>query len=184
MTVATRKKYTYSDFLKFPDDGNRHEILDGEWFMTPPPTPDHQRVVSNLLRLLGTHVRSRRLGEVFPSPIGVRLSAHDVVQPEVLFVSRARRSIERRDGFHGAPDLVVEVTSPSTAGIDRGPKSDLYRRSGVREYWMVDPFARTVEVRDFGRSRRTSVFQEGQSIGSALLPGLSLAVHELFRGLR
>lgn len=184
MAVATRRKCTYADFLKFPEDGNRHEVIGGEWFMTPPPTTDHQLVAGKIFRLLGNHAETRSLGIVLASPVGVMLSPHDVVQPDVLFIAARRASIRKKDCVRGAPDLVVEVTSPSTAGLDHGRKSELYGRSGVREYWIVDPFARTVEVRDFGRVRRTSVFQEGQAFSSALLPGLDLRVSEIFKPLR
>ncbi len=182
-TVAARR-LGYADFLKFPEDGNRHEVIGGEWFMTPPPPTDHQLVVNQIAFTITTHSRARRLGLVLTSPVGVMLSPHDVVQPDVLFIASRRASIRKKDCVRGAPDLVVEVASPSTAGADRGRKSDLYKLSGVREYWIVDPFARTVEVRDFGRVRRTCVFQEGQSFSSALLPGLVLEVSEIFSPLR
>ncbi len=184
MAAAIRKKYSYADFLKFPDDGNRHEIVEGEWIMTPPPTFNHQKVVANLLLILGSHVRSRKLGDVLASPIGVELSRHDVVQPDVLFLSGRRSSIAKTDGLHGAPDLVVEVLSPSTAGIDRLRKYRAYERAGVREYWIVDPPSLSVEVVEFGRARRTRVFKEGQYFESAILPGLTVKLDEIFSRLR
>jgi Uma2 family endonuclease len=184
MVTAAVRRLGYADFLKFPEDGNRHEIVRGELFMTPPPTTDHQLVVNQIAFAITAHSRTRSLGLVLTAPVAVALSPHDVVQPDVLFIAARRASIRRKDRVRGAPDLVVEVSSPSTAGADRGPKSDLYRLSGVREYWIVDPFVRTVEVRDFGRVRRTCVFQEGQSFTSALLPGLALKVSEIFSSLR
>ncbi len=182
--AKSRKRYSYADFLKFPDDGNRHEIVEGEWIMTPPPTFNHQRVVANILHILESHVRSRNLGDVLASPVGVELSRHDVVQPDVLFLSGRRSSVARADGLHGAPDLVVEVLSPSTAGIDRLRKHRAYERAGVREYWIVDPQSLSVEVVEFGRARRTRVLKEGQSFESAVLPGLTVKLADIFSRLR
>jgi Uma2 family endonuclease len=184
MAAVAIQRLGYADFLKFPEDGNRHEIARGKWFQTPPPTTDHQLVVNQIAFTITAHAKAGSLGLVLTSPVAVALSPHDVVQPDVLFIPSRRASIRKKDCVRGAPDLVVEVSSPSTAGADRGPKSDLYRLSGVREYWIVDPFARTVEIRDFGRVRRTCVFQEGQSFTSVLLPGLVLKVSEIFSPLR
>src|SRR5437016_5346149 len=157
------KKLGYAEFLKFPDDGNRHEIIEGEWFMTPPPNLGHQGTVGNADRLLGNHIEKKDLGWLFVAPAAVFLGKHDIVEPDLFFVAKERRSILRKDGVHGAPDLVIEVLSPSTAMYDRNEKLALYQRSGVREYWLIDPSERTVEIREFGRVRRMRAYKEGQS---------------------
>jgi Uma2 family endonuclease len=177
---AAVKKLSWADFLRFPDDGNRHEVIEGEEFMTPPPTPSHQRTVVNLVRRVADHAEAHRAGVVYASPIGVFLGRHHAVQPDVLFVAKERLSIVKEDGIHGAPDLVIEVLSPSTADHDRREKLDLYRRAGVREYWLVDPASKTVEIREFGSPRRTRVYKAGQSFTSTLLPGLTIRVAGLF----
>lgn len=184
MAVAARKRYTYSDFLRFPDDGNRHEILDGQWIMTPPPTTDHQRIIINLIDILSPRIRARKLGLLLPSPVGVVLSQTRIVQPDLLFVAKTRESIVRKDAVHGAPDLLIEVLSPSTASLDRGRKPKAYEDTGVREYWIVDRDARTVEVHGFGRSPKLRVLQTGQSFESDVLTGLTVRVNEVFRGVR
>ncbi len=184
MSFAARKRYTYADFLRFPDDGNRHEILDGQWIMTPPPTTDHQRIIMNLIEIMSAHIRRRKLGLLLASPVGVVLGQTRVVQPDLLFVAKSRQSIVRRDAVHGAPDLLIEVLSPSTASLDRGRKLKTYEDSGVHEYWIVDRDARTVEVHGFGRSPRLRVLQTGQAFESDVLLGLAVRVTEVFRGLK
>ncbi|HXG60976.1 MAG TPA: Uma2 family endonuclease [Planctomycetota bacterium] len=184
MSVAARKRYSSADLWKFPEDGNRHEIIRGEWIMTPPPNVPHQTVVLNIQVLLANHVRPRRLGRVLGAPVAVILSEKDAVQPDVLFVSRERAARVRKDAVRGAPDLVVEVLSPSTAAVDRGRKLALYDKAGVREYWIVDPADRTVEIHQFLPTRRLRVFQKGQSFEPSVLPGLSVKVSEIFDSLR
>jgi len=130
---------TYRDLWHTPDDGNRWEIIGGEVFVTPAPFVPHQQVVFNLASLLRAHARTHRLGQVLIAPVAVVLERPSGVQPDVMFVSRARRGIIQEKGIFGAPDLIVEVTSPSTAARDRGMKLDLYARVGVRCYWLVDP---------------------------------------------
>jgi Uma2 family endonuclease len=179
MTTAVRK-LTYEDFSRIPDDGFRHEIIEGEEFMTPAPVPDHQRVLIRLVRRLAGYVEDRNLGQVFMAPTDVVLSEHDIVEPDLLFIASHRLSIVGSRNIQGAPDLGVEVTSPSTAALDRGPKLELYRRSGIREYWIVDPALRTVEIHEFGSPRRTRVYREDQSFASEILPGLTVRVADFF----
>ena len=179
MAIAA-KKLTYADYEKIPPDGFRHEIIEGEEFMTPSPNLDHQAVVGNIFRIVANHVLSLKLGRVFVAPTDVLLSEHDMVEPDVVFVAEKNLSILKEKNIQGPPDLVVEVLSPSTAAQDRGPKLGLYDRAGVREYWIVDLSGRTVEVREFGSPRRTRVYQEGQSFETAILPGLVVRVDDLF----
>ncbi len=179
MVIAARK-LTYADYEKIPPDGHRHEIIEGEEFMTPAPSPDHQGVIFNLVRVLGNHVVARGLGRLFTAPTDVVLSDHDIVQPDVFFIARGRTSIVGPRNIQGPPDLSIEVSSPSTSALDRGPKRTLYERSGVREYWVLDLPARSIEIHEFGNPRRVRIYQEGQSFESALLPGLTVRVEELF----
>src|SRR5579883_3247671 len=174
------RKLTYADYEKIPADGFRHEIIGGDEFMTPAPNLDHQRVVVKLTTLLESQVAGKNLGRVFVAPTDVVLSAHDIVEPDVVFVSEKRLSILAEKNIQGAPDLVIEVLSPSTQAEDRGPKLALYERSGVAEYWIVDPSSKTVEIREFGTMRRTRVYKEGQSFESAVLAGLTIRLSEVF----
>jgi len=180
MATTVRKKLTYADYLKIPEDGNRHEIIDGEWFKTPAPGLGHQRVVNKLNTLVYAFVEAGNLGRVYVAPTEVVLSPMDVVQPDVIFISTERASKEKTANIDGAPDLVIEVMSPSTAERDRREKSEAYERRGVAEYWLVDIDARLFEIREFGAIRRTRVYKAGQSFGSGLLPGLKVVVDEIF----
>ncbi len=178
--MTTARKLTYADYEKIPADGFRHEIIEGEEFRTPAPNPDHQTIVLCIAALLRSHVLLKNLGRVFVAPTDVVLSPHDIVEPDLFFIAREHLSIIGPNNIQGAPDLAVEVLSPSTAGQDRGAKAGLYERGGVREYWIVDGASRTVEVREFGSPRRTRAYREGQSFESDLFPGLRMSLEDIF----
>lgn len=142
---------TWDDVQQLPDDGNRYEAIEGALYMTLAPSVRHQtismRLVHELLRLLVEPGH----GRLWHAPLGVRFPAtQEGVQPDIVFVSNERRSIVAPDEIKGAPDLVVEILSPSTAVRDRDLKRRLYQRQGVAEYWIVDPDAAAVDVWRFG----------------------------------
>lgn len=174
------KKLTYSDYEKIPEDGFRHEIIEGEEFMTPAPEIPHQQVVVHLVGILDTHVRKSRSGEVLAAPTDVVLTAEDIVQPDVLFVSAKHRDRITQKNIQGAPDLVIEVLSPSTASVDRGRKLTLYERAGVAEYWIADPATRTMEIHEFGSPRRTRIYKDDQTFETSILPGLNVRLADIF----
>lgn len=178
--ATTTRKLTYADYEKIPADGFRHEIVEGEEYMTPAPNPDHQTVVLKVARRLSDHAEAHHLGRVFVAPTDVVLSKHSIVEPDVFFVSQDRTGMIGAKNIRGAPDLVVEASSPSTSAFDRGAKRDLYAKSGVREYWIIDLAAQTVELQEFGSPRRVRIYKEGQSFESALLPGLTVRVDDVF----
>lgn len=180
MREATIKKLTYRDYAKIPDDGQRYQVIEGELFMTPVPEVRHQRVSRKLLVLLTTHVEKHALGEVLVAPIDVLLSKHDIVQPDIVFVSTARAKIITKKNLRGAPDLLIEILSPSTASIDRHRKLRLYERAGVKEYWIVDPGAQTVEIHEFRSPRKTRVYDGDRSFQSELVPGLTVRLRDIF----
>lgn len=132
-------KLTYQDYCALPDDGRRYEILDGDLYMSPAPFVFHQRLVLRLATVLKTHVEAQDLGEVFIPPIDVILSKHNVVQPDVVFVSQSRREIVGEKNINGAPDLLVEVLSSSSVERDTRDKRNIYARCGVDHYWLIDP---------------------------------------------
>jgi Uma2 family endonuclease len=177
---------SYADYALIPDDGRRHEVLDGEHVMSPAPRTRHQRLVGDLFYALRRHVRRNGLGEVFVAPFDVLLSAHDIVQPDLLFVADHRLGIVDEDNCKGAPDLVVEVLSPATRRRDLVDKRLLYDRAGVAEYWAVDPEAETVQVFRQGADGLTRVAERAAAHGAALttdlLPGLALPLSDLFAG--
>ncbi len=142
---------TWQDVQQLPDDGHRHEAIEGELYVTPAPTPRHQDIVLRLaLRLHAALVDSGR-GRLWVAPVGVEFpDTEEGVQPDIVFVSSAGLAIISDAAIRGAPDLVVEVISPTTAHRDRGVKRKLYERQGVKQYWIVDPEAESVEVWTLG----------------------------------
>jgi Uma2 family endonuclease len=175
---------TYEDYLLFPDDGKRHEVIDGDHYVTPAPKTKHQKVSFNLTVAMGSFVKQRGLGLVLAAPSDVILSDENVVQPDLLFVSTARASIVTEDNIHGAPDLVVEIISETTRKKDEVTKRKLYERFGVQEYWVVDPELETVKIfrrAQQGYSRAVELSKEANDIlTTELLAGLNLALTEIF----
>ncbi len=145
MIDVLTKLVTYDDYRELPDDGNQYQIIGGELFMTAAPFTRHQRTVRNIFRVLDSYVSENDLGEVYFAPFDVILSMTDVVQPDVLFISREQLNIITQKNIVAAPDLVVEVLSDSTAQIDRNQKKELYAKHGVKEYWIADPHKQTME---------------------------------------
>lgn len=142
--VAEPIRLNYHDFCALPDDGKRYEILDGDLYMSPSPRTVHQRVLVRLGRLLSDHVDGKRLGEVFFAPFDVILSDNDIVEPDLIFVTDANRSIITEDNIRGAPDLLIEVLSRTRPELDTRDKRAIYARCGVPFYWIVDPHKRRV----------------------------------------
>jgi Uma2 family endonuclease len=186
MTVHSAPgKMTYQDLLRLPEDRLRHELIEGEHIVSPSPTMRHQDVAFNLAFAIASFIRPRALGKVFMAPLDVLFSQLDVVEPDVLYVSKdnAHRLQERY--VEGAPDLAVEVLSPSSARIDRVEKLHLYEKHGVREYWLVDPAADTLEVYRLTAGGRlalevTLAYAAGDVLETPLLAGLRIESSEIF----
>ncbi|MFN7813048.1 MAG: Uma2 family endonuclease [Planctomycetia bacterium] len=134
-----RAKLGYSEYCCFPDDGRRHEIIDGDHYMTPAPSTAHQTVSKRLQHQLYTQIELAGLGLVFNAPVDVQLTDHDIVQPDLVVVLAARTRMITPTKINGVPDLIVEILSPSTAANDTSLKKQLYARTGVGEYWIADP---------------------------------------------
>ena len=179
-TVA--RLLTYEDLLETPDDGQHYQIIGGQLIVTPMPVPVHQEVCGRLGYAFYDFVVPQGLGKVYPSPPDVRLSPHDIVVPDSIYISAARRAIVESKLIDGALDLLVDVLSPSTRRLDLGDKADLYARSGVREYWWVDPSARSNSVRVFETGEETTVLGTGVA-RSTILPGFEVDVEALFSNL-
>jgi len=147
MPTATteKKKYTYADYLKTPDD-ERYELIEGELLMTPSPVTRHQRISRKIEFMLEKYITESDLGEVFDAPFDVYLDAENVVQPDLLFVLKERMDIIGEKNIQGAPDLVIEIISESTAYRDLVQKKKLYARFGVKEYWIVIPEELSVDL--------------------------------------
>ncbi len=181
VTASPVLKHTYADYCLTPDD-ERYELLDGELVLSPSPNRSHQRIDAKLGWRLAQFVEEMDLGEVFSAPFDVVLSDTNVVQPDLLFVTNEHTYIITPDNVQGAPDLVVEILSPSTAERDRRFKRALYARYGVGEYWLVDPDDRTVTVLllDDGNFAEMAVYGAGETLTSPTLPGFTANLDDLF----
>ena len=178
-------KLTYDDFLLFPDDGKRHELIDGEHYVTPAPNLSHQTIIGNLHFLIRQHLEANPAGRVLFSPFDVIFSRFDVVEPDLLYVSKARDAVLQEHGATGAPDLVVEVASKSTRKRDQTIKYRLYERMDVLEYWMIDRKAAIVRVyRKHGdRFAAAIAFSPecGDVLTTPIFPGLQLRLADIFK---
>lgn len=180
-------RLTYDDFVLFPDDGKRHEIIDGEHHVTPSPNLRHQDLVGRLHVEIAVYLRSHpTAGRVFLSPLDVVLSHYDVVEPDLLFVAGDQTDIMTEKNIQGPPALVVEVLSKSSRKRDAQTKRRLFERTGVREYWLVDPELDAVQVfRPSLEGKLTRVAElsaeDADTLTTPLLPGCAIALRELFR---
>jgi len=177
---------TYEDLCRQRDDGNRYELIDGELVMMAGPSPKHQFASLELAFVFRRAVFERGLGFVFHAPLDVRLPPANYVQPDVLVVLRARAHIIGPALIDGAPDIVAEITSASSATLDRTRKLALYARAGVREYWLVELQARRVVVyadAEEDRYRRVDAFAGDDTARSTVVPGLEVTTSALFSGL-
>jgi Uma2 family endonuclease len=180
-------KLTYDDYVQFPEDGQRHELIDGEHFVTLTPNRKHQSISVNLTGMIWSYLQQHPVGRIFAAPFDVILSNFDVVEPDLLYLSRQRLAeIETSPWVRGAPNLVVEIGSPSTRKRDATIKRRLYERFGVEEYWIVDPELDTIQVyrRTNDRYKRTAelTLEQGDVLTTPLLPGLDLPLSKVFEG--
>lgn len=180
----TMDYFTYADYLKLPEEpGFRFEVLEGCLLKEPSPSVKHQRVS----RALGYHLKTYfdthdPPGEIFFAPLDVTLSHSNVLQPDILFVSSLRKGIIGKERVDGAPDLVVEIMSPSNRRKDRLCKMDIYRKAGVLHYWLVDPEENTLEAFALkgGYYSLVAAAGPGDTFYHPVFPGLSLDPGELF----
>jgi Uma2 family endonuclease len=180
-TATIKKKYTYEDYLKTPDN-ERYELIEGDLLMTPSPKTVHQRIAGKLDYALRKHVIEHGLGEVFFAPFDVYLDADNVVQPDLLFVAKGRLNVIGEDNIQGAPDLVVEILSESSAYRDTIQKKMLYARFGVKEYWIVAPKEAMIEVYALKNKEYTlaGTFLKAQPLVSGVLADFRLDLAEIF----
>jgi len=178
--------WTYEDYARLPDDGRRYEVIRGHLYVTPSPNFEHQYFVVQFCRLLGNYGAETGLGFALPAPFDVLLpdGIATPVQPDVVFFRQGNQPRLGDKNFQGVPDLVVEVTSPSTRKRDRTVKLEAYRDAGVPEYWRADPRGRTVTVLALSEERQRYVelasHGPGDVIRSSILPGLAIPVDALY----
>ena len=174
--------WTYDDYAALHDDGNRYEIVNGVLIMTPAPSPEHQDIVGEIFSALRTHIKLAGLGRVFTGPIDVDLGPKNVYQPDVVVVLNEHLNRVQEKKIVGAPDLVVEVASQSTAAFDRLVKYEVYARAGIAEYWIVKTASRTVEVLalENGEYRSPGLFRGEQTLPSRIVANLPVGVERFF----
>ncbi len=179
MSIST--KFTHADLLSCPEDNKRREIIEGELFVTPAPRVPHQTILLNLTVATQNYLGQHPVGRLLMSPMDVIFGDFDVLQPDLLFVLNEHKEI-LKDWVRGAPDLVVEILSPTTEARDRGVKLKAYARFGVQEYWIVDPDARAIEIYRLAKKsyKLVQTCRDTESLTSALLPGFSSPLASIF----
>jgi Uma2 family endonuclease len=182
-------QWTYDDFLRLPDDGRRYEIIEGVLYVTNAPSYEHQFTVTEIVRQLANFVIERSLGVVLAAPFEVHLPGGIAkpVQPDVLYITAERQPHPGDQVFEGAPDLIVEVLSPSSVRVDQFIKFGIYEQAKVREYWLVDPKTRSIEVytlpADGTEYTLLGQYGPGEKLRSSVLAGLEIVVDGLFTPL-
>ncbi|MFQ3607264.1 MAG: Uma2 family endonuclease [Chloroherpetonaceae bacterium] len=181
MLTAEKQKATYDDYALLPE-GAKYQLIDGEIIEMPTPIVAHQNAVLNLGAILREIVMKKKLGRILIAPMDVFLDPYNTFQPDVMFISNERLSIIGTDIVRGAPDLVVEVLSPSTAYYDLRKKMPIYFKYGVKECWIIDVSERAVEryALNDGEPARLSKSTKSERITTPILPDLNLSVEEIF----
>jgi Uma2 family endonuclease len=175
-------RWTYKDYAAIPEDGHRYEVVNGVLYKLPSPNVWHQNIVLEIATHLRNAVFTHKLGRVFVAPLDVELSYGNVVQPDVFVLLNKHLDRIKTNRIIGAPDLIVEVASPSTARHDLRAKLDAYTSAGVPEYWVVNPEAQTVELLVLENRVYTSlgVFKGQAALPSRVLVDLSVDVEQFF----
>lgn len=182
-----KKVLTYREFkeMEFDDnDTSWYEIINGELVRKQAPTTDYQSIAFETVLKLGNFVKSNRSGKVLFAPLDVVFEDENMFHPDILFIKKERLFIvdEKEKVVMGAPDLVVEILSKSTAVDDKGDKKDVYERFGVREYWLVDPVKKSFEIYSLinDRFKLTSYLEDDGILKSNLLEGFEMDIEQLF----
>lgn len=183
MSAETQTKLTYEDYLSIPDDGRRHEIIDGEHYVNPSPAPRHQIIAFNIELRMGMFLLKNPIGQMMHAPLDIVLTDTDIVQPDIIYISRERLKLIGPKNIGGTPELVVEILSTNRR-YDEITKKRLYERTGVREYWIVDPELDTIKV--YRRSGNAFVrvaelsAENDDVLTTPLLSGFELKLVEVF----
>lgn len=177
--TSSHEKLGYAHYVCFPDDGRRHEIIDGDHYANPAPSTYHQTVSKRLQYHLYTKIELAGKGLVLNAPVDVQLTDHDIIQPDLVVILGAKEKIITPIKIKGTPDLIVEIISPSTAGNDRTLKKEVYQRTGVPEYWIADPFEHEIEqwVLREGKYERQP---NSDSLCPTILDGVMIPLSEIW----
>ena len=174
---------TRHDYEAMREGPPYYQVIEGDLLMSPSPTTYHQELIGRIFSAIDRFLEKRRLGRVFLAPLDVFLTETNVFQPDVMFVSKDHSSIITAKGIEGAPDLVIEILSPSTAVYDKRSKRKIYARTGVQEFWLVDPEIKQIQIFHLAEDSETPVATHGPKavFSSRLLPGLKFKASSIFR---
>ena len=173
---------TVEDYRELGEGPPHYQLIEGEIFMSPAPNRYHQGISRNLEFILLRYLAQRPTGELYHAPFDVYLDDLNAYQPDIVFVSDARKDIFKDDGAHGAPDLVVEILSPSTTRLDKRKRAN-FAKHGTREFWQIDPNLQQIQRFDFARdqAKPIQIVDDGETFESPLFPGLVISATEIFK---
>jgi Uma2 family endonuclease len=182
MVLTNARAFTGQDYDELPDGPPYYQLIEGDLYMSPAPGAFHQDIISNIHGEVWSYLQDHPIGKVSISPYGVYLTEINAFQPDLFFVTNQRRALYSKRGFNGAPDLVVEVLSPSTASLDRGAKREIYARTGVIELWLIDPELREIHVFQLQCDplNPMAAYKMGDVFESAMFPGLVFSCAKIF----
>ena len=179
---SPKKVYTYQDYLDLPEDGKRYEVINGELVMAPAPNTSHQKVSVKLEFAIEKFLEKDNIGTLLHAPIAVVLSETVVLQPDIVFIANENSGIITEKNLSGAPDLIIEIVSPSSGYYDLIEKKEIYEKFGVKEYWIVDPRNRWLEIY-FNENDKFRLMQRVEKTGianSIVLPGFKIQLETIF----
>ena len=182
MIITKEKPRNIKDYKLLPE-GAPYQLIEGELIMTPAPKPLHQIISANIFEKIRSFSKGKNAGIVLYSPVDVYLGESNACQPDIVFIGKEKMGIIKEDGIYGAPDMIIEILSPSTAYYDIKKKYKIYERYGVREYWIVDPEMKGIEVFSLkadGEFELSSKAYETGSVKSKFIVGLEIETKEIF----
>jgi Uma2 family endonuclease len=183
MLTVKHRPLTVHDYMQLPENpGKKSELIEGDLFMSPSPSRFHQEILGRLHGQIWTYLQVSPLGKIYAAPFDVTLTDLSVFQPDLCYYSKSRYSSLTDHGADGAPDLVVEILSPGSVKHDLGVKKEIYARTGVEEFWSVDPVKRTITVFQLSENSTTprATLMESKTLTTPLLPGLKIKVRDVF----
>ena len=183
MLTVKHRPLTVHDYMQLPEDsGKKTELIEGDFFMSPSPNRFHQKILGRIFGPIWAYLQANPIGEVYAAPFDVTLTDLNVYQPDICYFSKSRYPSLTEHGADGAPDLVVEILSPGSVKHDLGVKKEIYARTGVEEFWSVDPVKRTVTIYQLSENSTTprATLVAGKTLTTPLLPGLKIKVRDVF----
>jgi Uma2 family endonuclease len=182
MVIPEELLFTREDYRATPEGPPYYQLVEGDLIMSATPNRSHQEISGNLEFILRSFVKSNKAGKIYDAPFDVYLDEINVFQPDIIFVSNERLSIFNDAGADGAPDLVIEILSPSNTPLDRDKKRKIYARCGVTEMWLVSPESKTVSVYRLQEdaTKPVAIRGEHETVATPLLPGLTVELREVF----